>query len=121
MINFVDTQLSYIFDIPINDVKVYENRTFVSLYSANTWTAVLICEKNHEFPHAESTAKINGVYKYINFRPGHLATAGPGSAFHTWLVHTHRSFPKPWFVPTQLLPALIKTTQISGFNVRPIQ
>ena len=69
-------------------------------------------QKNYEFTDAESKAKINGVYKYINFRPGHLATAGPGSAFHTWLVHTHRSFPKPWFVSTQLLPALIKTTQI---------
>ena len=43
-------------------------------------------QKNYEFTDAESKAKINGVYKYINFRPGHLATAGPGSAFHTWFT-----------------------------------
>ena len=86
MINFADTQLSLIFRHPINDVRVYGNRTFVSLYSTNTQTTVLKCEKNHEFNHAESTAKINGVYKYINFPPGHLDTAGPGSAFHTWFT-----------------------------------
>ena len=65
----------------LNDVRVYENRAFVSLYSSN-----IDMRKNYEFTYAESKAKINGVYKYINFRPGHLATAGPGSAFHTWFT-----------------------------------